>query len=271
MIRTTWTGAAGLIFESESDIILIDPYFTRVNLFNTLLGPISPDERAVEKQLDSFSKPISAVIVGHTHSDHALDVPLIVRKTHAQPVGSRSLETLMAISGIPGRTMVCDGGETVVLNERAAVTMIPSAHGRVILNKVPFQGEIRATAVLPMKAGGYRVGTVFAPKLQIDGITFLHIGSAGFIEEALQGHSCDVLFLCVAGWKKRQGYPQRIIETTRPRTVVLIHYDDFSKPHRDKTRKLPFLDMGAMIRTIKAQSPKIEVLVPEIGAGMNFE
>jgi L-ascorbate metabolism protein UlaG (beta-lactamase superfamily) len=151
--------------------------------------------------------------------------------------------------------------------------MVPSAHGKAILNKVPFAGEIRPGAALPMKASGYRAGTVFAPKLQIDGITFLHFGSADFIEEAVQGHACDVLFLCVAGWNKRQGYPQRLIEITQPRKVVLIHYDNFSKPYRKghKIRTLPFIDIKGMVRSIAMQNPSIEVVVPEIDETLDFE
>jgi L-ascorbate metabolism protein UlaG (beta-lactamase superfamily) len=273
MIQVTWTGAAGLIFETEKEIILIDPYYTRVNVFNTLLGTLSPDEKAITNVLDSLSSKISAVIVGHTHSDHAMDVPCIIQKTGAKPVGSRSLESLMSVSGMSGITTVCQGGETVVLSDHASVTMVRSTHGKAIMNKVPFDGEILPDAVLPLKAGGYRAGTVFAPKLQIDGIRFLHVGSAGFIEAQVQGHVCEVLFLCVAGWNKCQGYPQRLIELTRPGKVVLVHYDNFSRPHRKgrKTHKLPFLDIKGMVRSIKARSPSVEVLIPEIYEVLRFD
>lgn len=273
MIDVTWTGAAGLRFETESRIILMDPYYTRVDLFNTLLGSISPDQTAIARALsDTDMEKIAAVIVGHTHSDHALDVPAIVRQSRAKLVGSGSLETLMALNGLPGRTVVCRGGETIALDDQAAVTMIRSTHGLVLMGKVPFKGEISPWAALPMKASGYRVGTVFAPRLEMDGTVFLHIGSANFIDEEVQGHSCDVLFLCAAGWNKRDGYPHRIIDITRPDVVVLIHYDDFSKPHRkgDKTRKLPLLDLKGMVRSIKAHAPEIDVVVPELEAVMRF-
>jgi len=271
MIQVTWTGAAGLTFETPDEIILIDPYYTRVDLFNTLLGPISPDEAAIDSALSAMQK-VKAVIVGHTHSDHALDVPYIIQRSNAQLVGSSSLDTLMTLAGLPGRTLVCRGGETVALSEHALVTMIRSAHGLVFAGKVPFQGEIRPSATLPMKASGYRLGTVFAPRLQIHGISFLHVGSANFIEEEVQGYTCDVLFLCAAGWHKTEGYPHRLIDITRPGTVVLIHYDDFSKPHvkGTQTRKLPLLDLKGMVRSIKAQFPQKDVVVPEIDARMSL-
>lgn len=271
MIRVTWTGAAGLRFETERDVILIDPYYTRVDIFNTLLKSIAPDEAAIARALPDPQK-VAAILVGHTHSDHSLDVPWIAARANCKVVGSPSLETLMSISGLPGRTIVCAGGETVRLSDSATVTMIRSAHGLVAMGKVPFEGEIRTTSTLPMKASGYRVGTVFAPKLELNGLRFLHAGSANFQEGPMEGHTCDVLFLCVPGWKRREGYPQRLIDMTRPRTVVLFHYDDFSRRHTPgtKTRRVPLIDMRGMMRTIRTQAPSVELRVPEVGAVMDF-
>ncbi len=265
MLNITWTGAAGLQFETDKETILIDPYHTRVDIFNTLLGPISTDTAAVNSRLPDMEK-IAAVIVGHTHSDHALDVPYIASRSACSVVGSASMDTLMNLCEMPGRVRVCSGGETVSVGDGASVTMIRSTHGLVALGKVPFQGEIRPTSTLPMKASGYRVGTVFAPRLQIEGTTFLHVGSANFIEEEMEGHTCDVLFLCVPGWKKRKGYPQRLIEMTQPQTIVLFHYDDFSKPHKmgKRTRRLPFTDIKGMMKAIKTHSPQLRVMVLEI-------
>ncbi len=272
MIHVTWTGAAGLKFETAEEMILIDPYFTRINLFKTFILAIEPDLAAIKAALPDMKK-IKAVIVGHTQSDHALDVPYIADQARqAQVVGSASLDTLMTISGLAGRTTVCRGGERVELAPSAAVTMIRSAHGLVAGGKVPFQGEIRSTANLPMKASGYRVGTVFAPRLELNGTVFQHHGSANFIAEEMEGRTCDVLFLCVPGWKKSEGYPQRLIEITRPQTVVLFHYDDFSKPHAPgrKTRVMPMSDMKGLMNRIKAHAPKVNVIVPQVGEVMSF-
>ncbi|MBI5550494.1 MAG: MBL fold metallo-hydrolase [Desulfobacterales bacterium] len=272
MIRVTWTGAAGLRFETDKEVILIDPYYTRVGIFDTLFKRIAPDPAAIAAALPAPEK-VAAIVVGHTHSDHALDVPWIAARSACKVVGSHSLETLMSLGGLPGRTRVCAGGETVSLTESARVTMIRSAHGLVTLGKgVPFDGEIRATSTLPMKASGYRVGTVFAPLLDLDGRRFLHVGSANFDEAHLRGQSCDVLFLCVPGWKRREGYPRRLIEMTRPSTVVLFHYDNFSKPHvpGTETRRMPLMDMPGMIRAIQGLRPAVELRVPDIGEAMAF-
>jgi L-ascorbate metabolism protein UlaG (beta-lactamase superfamily) len=152
--------------------------------------------------------------------------------------------------------------------------MLRSTHGLVAFGKVPFAGEISPVSTLPMKAKEYRVGTTFMPRLVLDGTCFLHTGSANFIEEELNGHTCtcDVLFLCVAGWKKRDGYPERIMDLTLPKAVVLFHYDDFSRPHLQgsRTRRMPFLDMPGLARRITSHSPNVDLIIPEIGEPMTF-
>ncbi|KJS30639.1 MAG: hypothetical protein VR64_15630 [Desulfatitalea sp. BRH_c12] len=271
MIDVTWTGAAGLRFETETETVLIDPYHTRVNLLRTLFKTIRPDEAAIQAAIASLAK-ITGIIIGHTHSDHALDVPSIMRRTNAVLVGSRSLETLMTLGGMPGRTTVCAGGEKVVLSDQAEVTMIRSAHGAAMFGKVPFPGEISPAATLPMKAAGYRSGSVFAPLLVLNGTRFLHIGSADAIEAELKNHTCDVLFVCVAGWNQTPDYPLQIINITRPATVVLFHYDNFSKPHTkgSGTPRLPLIDMRGLIRRIRTHAPDIDILVPELDQPMRF-
>lgn len=271
MIRVTWTGAAGLRFDTDTETILIDPYHTRVGILKTLLRPICPDLSAIKAAIPEMDR-IKAVIVSHTHSDHAMDVPFIADQSSARIIGSASLDALMRASGLSGRTTVCHGGETIELTESAAVTMIRSTHGLVAMGKVPFEGEIQDTITLPMKAAGYRVGTVFAPKLTLNGTVFLHNGSANFVDPEIKGHRCDVLFLCIPGWKKRPGYPQRLMDITRPRTVVLFHHDNFSKPHAPgaKTRPMPLIDLPGMLKCIKDHSPDTETVVAEVGQTITF-
>lgn len=271
MVDVVWTGAAGLQFHNAKTTILVDPYYTRINIFNTLLGSITPDAVAIDIKVP-HPEQVKAIIVGHTHSDHALDVPYIMRRSYANLIGSQSMDALMSISGQPGRTTVCKGGETVPLGELGTVTMIRSTHGLVTMGKVPFPGEIRPTCTLPMKASGYRVGTAFAPKIEIQGMTFLHCGSANFIDEEIAGHTCDILFLCVPGWKKRPGYPEQLISMTQAQTVVLFHWDDFSKRHvkGKKTRKMPLMDMEGMVQQIKDHCPDVDIMVPEVGETMSF-
>lgn len=271
MIKVHWTGAAGLEFFHKGKTLLVDPYYTRAGKKALFFGRIQPDNEKVKKNAERMN-PLSAIIVSHTHFDHAVDVPEFAKYLNGLLIGSHSLETLMAMSGTANRTIVCSGGETIDLFDDVKVTMLPSRHGLVACGRVPYQGEITPDCKHPLKAKEYRVGTVFSPKIDIGGKTFLHVGSANYIEDELSGISCDVLFLCVAGWKKIKGYPEKIIEITQPDKVVLFHYDDFFKPYKknSKTKILPFMHMDGMVKQIKEHSPGVEIIIPELFETMEF-
>jgi L-ascorbate metabolism protein UlaG (beta-lactamase superfamily) len=178
----------------------------------------------------------------------------------------------MALNGIKDRITVCRGGEVVNISDWISITMLPSLHGKVILGMVPYPGEISADAKLPLRAKDYKVGQVFSPKIEMGGKSFLHVGSAGFIESSLKGHRCDVVFLCVPGWKRMNGYPQRILELTGAKTVVLFHQDDFFSPIESGARikSIALADVGGLIKKIRSFSGDIEIIVPSLYETMEF-
>ena len=98
----------------------------------------------------------------------------------------------------------------------AAVTMIPSTHGLVAFGRIPYPGSIDPSGRLPLIAREYRHGEVYMPKLEMGGTIFMHAGSANLIESALNGHHCDVLFMCVPGWKKVPAYTTHLLEIVKP-------------------------------------------------------
>lgn len=269
VVKVCWTGAAGLEFSFGGKTVLVDPYYTRISKLNMLFGNVYPD-LYLTKKIKEKKGEIAAIIASHTHFDHVVDIPGFAGGSDSLVIGSNSLDALMTANNMSGRTIVCSGNEKIQMSDDASVTMIPSEHGRVAFGKVPFQGDIEEPVTLPMKAGEYRVGKVFSPKIDIFGKSFLHIGSAGFTEDNLSAHKCDVVFVCVPGWKNTKDYPEKIIELTKPATVVLFHFDDFFKryshvrDYKSKTKKLLFLDMKKMIHRIRTVAPGIRVIVPEL-------
>lgn len=230
MVTIRWLGTAGIEINHERRIILIDPYISRLGKTDIFLRPLVPIDHAQKDYLNGLEGNIEAIVCGHTHFDHALDIPGLARHTRTPVLGCASLDALLNISGFQNRVTVCRPGEPFTLENWAAVTLIPSLHGLVLGRLLLFLGNIDRSLTLPLRAHQYRLGAMHAVKVELGGTTFMHIGSAGFLEDELDGHRCDVLFLCAAGWKNTTGYPEKVIEIVRPSIVVPIHYDDFSLP-----------------------------------------
>ncbi len=79
----------------------------------------------------------SNIIVGHTHFDHALEIPIFAEHFDRPLIGNASLETLMTMYGKSGRVIVCKGSERVELPGSAVVTVIPSIHGLASFDRAP--------------------------------------------------------------------------------------------------------------------------------------
>ncbi|MCP4750846.1 MAG: MBL fold metallo-hydrolase [Proteobacteria bacterium] len=210
--------------------------------------------------MDELPESIAAIIVGHTHFDHALDIPAIAKDFAGPLVGSRSLETLMSLHDMPGRVTICKGGERVDLMPEAAVTMLPTKHG-IIGDSVPYPGEIDPGKKPPLKVDDYKLGTIYIAKLELGGTTFAMAGSANFIPEQLAGHSCDVLFMCVVGWDKSPEYAANLPGMLKPRVIVPYHSDNFfvPLPLDRKAPQMPNIDMEGFVETVLKSAPEAEI------------
>src|SRR5688572_17580567 len=91
-LELQWLGTSGFRLSYEGHDVLIDPYLTRV--------PLRGLRRAAPGNWDTIAPHVgnaSAILIGHTHFDHAMDAPLIARRYNAPVHGGRSLVQLMEL------------------------------------------------------------------------------------------------------------------------------------------------------------------------------
>jgi L-ascorbate metabolism protein UlaG (beta-lactamase superfamily) len=271
-VNIRWLGTAGIELSHSGQVILIDPYLSRPGKSDIFFKRLLSRKDLVHWYINSIVGEVRAIVAGHTHFDHALDIPEIARSLNCPILGSRSLDTLLSLSGLPGRTTVCRPREQVNLSDKISIAMVPSAHGLILSRLLLLEGDINKRLIPPLRTSQYRLGAMYAPKIVLGGLTFLHLGSAGFIEKDLEGHTCDVLFCCVAGWKKWPSYPQRVIEIVQPSCVIPIHYDDFSIPLMPgwKIQVMRSADLEGFCSRVKMSRAGIEVRKIEPFMGISF-
>ena len=85
-VHVRWLGTAGFELRYGEHVLLFDPYLTRASLGRCVLSSLSSDVAAITRTIARAD----AIVVGHTHFDHVLDVPTIARLTNARVFGSRS-------------------------------------------------------------------------------------------------------------------------------------------------------------------------------------
>src|SRR5215217_6305498 len=90
-IRVTYLGTNGYEFELKDHALLVDPYFSRVDLSSVALGSrIQPDISRIDEGMRHLRPKLDAILVTHGHFDHLLDVPILMSKTHTRLLASAS-------------------------------------------------------------------------------------------------------------------------------------------------------------------------------------
>src|SRR5262249_54902119 len=131
-LELEWLGVAGYRLSYEGQTIYIDPYLSRVPLSSVFRrAPALADPSLHERHLRP-SGTIVGVLVGHTHFDHAIDVPEIARRHGCSAYGSSSLVNLMRLHGLAHRAVEVEPGRWYELGP-FTVTFIPSLHSKLLL------------------------------------------------------------------------------------------------------------------------------------------
>jgi L-ascorbate metabolism protein UlaG (beta-lactamase superfamily) len=112
-IRVTYLGVNGFQFETNDHVLLVDPYFTRVGLWPAALNqPIDSNADRVSEGLKHLRRRAEAILVTHAHFDHLLDVPEIMRRTHAQLfAGSTAVQLVNTFGFSPGKCEIVGPGQ----------------------------------------------------------------------------------------------------------------------------------------------------------------
>ncbi len=262
-VHVRWLGTAGFEIRYGDHVILIDPYVSRCSLARCVAAPLVSDEALVRRLLPRAD----AVIVGHTHFDHALDVPAIARATGARVYGSHSA-TALCLGGQVTPSKIVDVEEALVAGGTGSfiseigpfrLRFFASAHSKLVLGRVPLPGDIDDCDAVPMRLHKYRCGAVFGVEISVGGRTLFHLGSAELVERTLAVHNLDLLLLCVAGWTKGDDVPERVLRALSPEAILLSHWDDFFRPLDEPVRALPALQMPTLVDRLMRASRDVRI------------
>ena len=259
-LRLSWLGTAGFVIESRETTLLVDPFVTRPGL-RRLVKPLVPDDLAIARHVP---KRIDAVLCGHSHYDHAADAPRIARITKAKLVGSASTCAWGAAEGLSEDQLVrIPSRGAVVRFGDVEVRFVPSRHGKIVLGRVPFPGEVRGVPRTPARAWHYRMGGAFGILIKAPGVSLYHNGSADLVDAELEGERADVLVAGLAGRKGTENYVARLVSALGPSLVVPTHHDAFFAPIERGLHLLPGIDVDGFVSEVRVHAPDATVITPD--------
>jgi L-ascorbate metabolism protein UlaG (beta-lactamase superfamily) len=229
-LELEWLGVAGYRLSYRDATIYIDPYVSRVALSALLRGRTALAQEALHERWLSGAPNVLGVLVGHTHFDHAIDVPALCRRHGCAAYGSSSLLALMRLYGLGEQAVQAQPHQPIELGP-FTVTFVPSLHSKLLLGyRVPSDGELTCEHLDGLSPNAYRCGQVWGIHIEVAGMTFYHQGSANLIEAEIRHHGVDVFLAGIAGRRFTEDYWARILGALEPRVICASHFDDFFRP-----------------------------------------
>jgi L-ascorbate metabolism protein UlaG (beta-lactamase superfamily) len=258
-LTATWFGTTAVLLDDGETALLIDPFFTRPPLWKVALNlPLRPDEAAIRDGLKGVDH-LAAVLVSHSHYDHALDAGATARLfPQAELLGSESTANIGRGAGLPeSRLRVVRPGEVYAYG-RFRVRFIASHHAGASGGRPT--GDIAQVLHTPAGALAYKQGGTYSIVIEHPQGTVLHHGSAGFVPGALSGVRADTVFLGVALLDELEPYLRETVDRVQARRVVPVHWDQFGRPLREPLHAMPLaVNLPKFFRETAALRPQLEV------------
>ncbi|HSG47829.1 MAG TPA: hypothetical protein VLA43_08470, partial [Longimicrobiales bacterium] len=267
-VQMTYLGVGGWIFRRGGDQVVAAPLFTNPSFLRTGLAGIRSDTAAVNRNMAPYDvSGAVAILVGHAHYDHLLDVPHVARRQAPRAVilGSRTVKnTLGTWSGVADRVVLVDSlagdqdhpGTWVVLSPRLRVLPLRSHHAPHFDGYTLYKGTTdRPLTEEPRWATEWLDGPSYAflvDFLDPDGTVAFRIyyqdavaaAPRGFAPDALVAErGVDVAVLVPATFDQVDWHPEAFVENLRPRWVLLGHWENFFVPLDEPTRSVMLTDV----------------------------
>jgi L-ascorbate metabolism protein UlaG (beta-lactamase superfamily) len=246
-VRVTYLGTNGYQFEFKGRSLLVDPYFSRVDLLSVALGShIEPNPSRINDGLRRLASKPGAILVTHGHFDHLLDVPLIMAKTRARLIASSSSVDLANRAGASLGDAVSPGNVRRI--GPWIIHVLPATHDR-LFGKVPFDQPI-ARAGVPQRAADWVCGEPLAFLIEVNGQR-IYVDSGGTPAQLPPNESgngrVDLAILGVALPDSRARL-HAALERLRPQYTLPSHQDNFFRPLNAGFQFGPLTDVSRVQR-----------------------
>lgn len=267
-VTVTFLGTTTLLFDDGETQIMTDGFFSRPDPAQLFLRKIASkldiiDQVIARARMDR----LAALVVLHSHYDHAMDVAAVSNRTGAVVVGSESTANVARGGDVPeGRIRTPALGEALQFGQ-FKVTLLPSRHAP---SGYP-NGTIDAPLRQPARAPEYKLGAAYAVLVEHGGRSALVNGSAGFEPGALAGRHAETVLLGIGGLgtqspRYMDDYWQNVVAAVGARHVVAIHWDNFAFPLSQPLKPLPMpldnMDASMAFLDEKGRLGKISVKLP---------
>lgn len=234
-VKVTFFGVSTLLFDDGETQFIIDGFFSRYSLWETLATEIETDRDQIDQLVvDHKMDRVKGIFVTHSHYDHAFDVAYTTKKTHATLYGSRSTLNIARGGDVKEEQLsVFQPYQNIQLG-KFTIQVIPSRHSPNSALKDEDLG-IEEPIRQPANMKVYLEGGSYDFLIKHHGKSIYVKPSPNFIEGALDSLKADVVFIGIATITKQTPewqakFYEQTVGALKPTLVIPLHWDDFFHP-----------------------------------------
>ena len=266
-ISFRWTGVSGFILDDGESTLYFDPNLTMVPIWKWL-----PFQK-VESDIDTVKfwtkkcdlKKVDAVIINHSHTDHILDAPSILKLFGGDLYGSKSSLNYMRGMKINESRLHEINYNDLFSVGKFNIKVIKVIHPNHIFDLMLAKGRIEKPLKTPASPWEFKVGKTFSFYIShpMGNILFSSVATTPK-DDPLKGLKADALLVTIAKRGETKAFVRKRIIPVGAKRVIAVHWDDFFEPlvKDGPPKPLPFVDPDEFYQTSEKMLGKNILLRP---------
>ena len=301
-------GVGGFAFIVNGEKIITAPSYTNPPLWRNIPGvSIASDPVKVEKLFPEYltdaydpnDKNVKAIIVGHSHYDHLLDVPHLMKCLiqESKAYGSTTMSAILgefdlsceSNSEMSRRVFAVDESadkDWVYIDNKTRVFPITSRHPPHVFGITGQTGYYKSREVDDLRtAWDWKMGEVYSYLIDLlsdngeilyriyyqDTATALNPGSK--LDQVLAGRGVDIAILTMAGSGNStdKNFPAQLVNKLKAQLYIIGHWEDFFDNDFDSPKVARLTDENQFISNLEgAVATGTQWILPTPGRKMQI-
>nr|WP_271981258.1 MBL fold metallo-hydrolase [Granulosicoccus sp.] len=273
-VTVAFLGVTTLLFTDGETTLMTDGFFSRPKMSAIILDKkIEPNKKRIADSLLEWNiENLDALLVGHSHFDHAMDVAEVAIQTEALVLGSESTRKIALGGNLPPEQVyVVKAGRPMSFG-KFTVTFYKSKHFPLKIRRSKLLGTaIDKPLIPPARVSDYAEGQTYSILIEHPQGNAIVQPSAGYLVGALDNIRADVVFLGIATPFRSDtdyidSYWNNVVKATGAKRVLPIHWDNPAHPLSTQLRTTPLIfdnvlaTLLQLVKNGKAEGRRVELL-----------